>query len=210
MPATTSSRSASSKTTTGALPPSSRCTRLSVSDAALATAFPVATSPVRETISTPGWRTMPAPAGSPSPVTTFRTPRGKMSAASSAILRVVSGVCSEGFSTTVLPAARAGPIFQTAIMKGVIPGRYLADDADGLAADHAGVPAHVLAGRLALDVARHPGEETQVVDDVRQLLPRRRNRLPHIARLQLGQLLRVLFQNVGEPVQHPRPLSRRG
>jgi hypothetical protein len=37
---------------------------------------------------------------------------------SSAILRVVSGVCSEGFSTTILPAARAGPIFQTAIIRG--------------------------------------------------------------------------------------------
>src|SRR5215217_1625541 len=152
MLATTASRSASSKTTTGALPPSSRCTRLRVFVAALATVFPVATSPVRETMSTPGWHTMPAPTGLPSPVTTFRTPLGKMSAASSAILRVVSSVCSEGFTKTVCPyPARAH--LSDGHHPWVVPGPYLADHADGLAANHARVPAHVLTGRLALDVA---------------------------------------------------------
>src|SRR5256885_1927411 len=68
MPSTTASRSASSNTITGALPPSSRCTRFRVADAAFATSLPVATSPVSETIATPGWRTMPAPTGSPAPV----------------------------------------------------------------------------------------------------------------------------------------------
>jgi hypothetical protein len=60
---------------------------------------------------------LPAPTGLPSPVTTFRTPLGKMSAASSAILRVVSDVCSEGFSK-IVPGAGYGPIFQTAIISG--------------------------------------------------------------------------------------------
>ena len=31
---------------------------------------------------------------------------------------VVSGVCSDGLSTTTLPAASAGPIFQIAIISG--------------------------------------------------------------------------------------------
>src|SRR3954464_10488033 len=57
--------SASSNTITGALPPSSRCTRLRVSAAARATSLPVATSPVSETIATSGCRTSPAPAGGP-------------------------------------------------------------------------------------------------------------------------------------------------
>ena len=46
------------------------------------------------------------------------TPGGKMSPASSMSRREVSGVCSEGFRTTVFPAASAGPTFQTAIMSG--------------------------------------------------------------------------------------------
>jgi hypothetical protein len=110
--------SASSKTTTGALPPSSRCTFLSESEAAFAIHLPVSGDPVSETMSTPGWVTSEDPAGSPWPVTTLRTPGGKMSAASSASLTVVTGVVSAGFSTTVLPVASAGPIFQTAIISG--------------------------------------------------------------------------------------------
>src|SRR5438552_4043212 len=79
---------------------------------------PVATSPVTEPLATPGWRTMPAPTGSPSPVITLSTPGGRMSAASSASLSAVSGVHSDGFKTTVLPPASAGPIFHAAIISG--------------------------------------------------------------------------------------------
>ncbi len=118
MPSTTASRSASSNTTTGALPPSSRCTRFNVADAAFATSLPVATSPVMETIATPGCRTMPAPTGSPSPVMTLSTPAGRMSAVSSAKRSAVRGVHSDGFRTTVLPAASAGQSFHAAIISG--------------------------------------------------------------------------------------------
>ena len=41
-----------------------------------------------------------------------------MSPKSSAILTVLAGVVSEGFSTSVLPAASAGANFQTAIIIG--------------------------------------------------------------------------------------------
>ena len=80
--------------------------------------LPVAVSPVSDTMPTSGWRTIVSPAGTPSPVTTLNTPRGKMSAASSAMRSAVRGVSSEGLSTTVLPVARAGPIFQIAIISG--------------------------------------------------------------------------------------------
>jgi len=40
------------------------------------------------------------------------------SAASSTKRRIVSGVCSEGFSTCTFPAASAGANFQTAIISG--------------------------------------------------------------------------------------------
>ncbi len=118
IPGITRSMSASSKMMTGALPPSSRWTLLSDAEAAFATSLPVATSPVSETMLTRGWRTRPAPTGSPCPVITLKTPGGKRSCTSSASRSVVSGVCSEGFSTTVLPAASAGPIFQIAIISG--------------------------------------------------------------------------------------------
>ena len=62
---------------------------------------------------------MAAPAVSPNPGTTFRTPSGiPASMASSATRMVDMEVCSAGFSTQVLPAARIGPIFQPAIISG--------------------------------------------------------------------------------------------
>ena len=80
--------------------------------------LPVPTEPVSDTMSTSGWVTSAWPAGSPWPVITLSTPAGKISAANSASLRVVSGVVSAGLRTIVLPAASAGPIFQTAIISG--------------------------------------------------------------------------------------------
>ena len=53
-----------------------------------------------------------------SPHTTFMTPGGRCSAISSAMRTVDTGVVSDGFSTTVLPAAMAGAYFQTAIIIG--------------------------------------------------------------------------------------------
>ena len=103
---------------TGALPPSSRCVRFRCAAAACSTFLPVATSPVSETMRTPGWATNGAPTLSPRPSTTLTTPLGKISASSVASLSVVSGVCSEGFSTTALPAASAGASFHAAIISG--------------------------------------------------------------------------------------------
>jgi len=116
--ATTASTLASSSTTTGALPPSSRCTRASVSAAARAIALPVPTEPVSDTIRIAGWVTSDVPTGSPWPVTTLNTPAGRTSSASSARRIVVSGVSSDGLSTIALPAASAGAIFQIAIASG--------------------------------------------------------------------------------------------
>ncbi len=54
----------------------------------------------------------------PRPVTTFTTPSGKMPAITLASFSVVSGVCSDGLMTMVLPPARAGASFHAAIIKG--------------------------------------------------------------------------------------------
>ena len=66
----------------------------------------------------PGWRTMASPADSPWPVTTLKTPGGRISSVSSANLSAVSGVSSEGLRMKVLPAASAGPSFHVAMLSG--------------------------------------------------------------------------------------------
>src|SRR5215207_3846852 len=109
--------SASSKTTTGALPPSSRWQRFNVWDAAAATSIPGRTDPVTLTIAGTSCDTIARPV-SRSPHTTLKTPGGRNSAAISARSVVVAGVVSLGLRTTALPAAIAGANFQTAIIIG--------------------------------------------------------------------------------------------
>ncbi len=53
-----------------------------------------------------------------SPQTTLKTPLGRTESMISAIRTVEAGVVSEGFRTTVLPAAIAGANFHTAIIIG--------------------------------------------------------------------------------------------
>ncbi|CAM5681879.1 hypothetical protein SBADM41S_05403 [Streptomyces badius] len=110
---------ASAKTTLGFLPPSSRATFFTVGAAAWATFVPLARPPVKETRSTSGCSESRAPTGSPAPVTRLAAPSGSPASASSLIrCTVESGVTSLGLSTKVLPAARAGAIFQLAWRRG--------------------------------------------------------------------------------------------
>ena len=90
---------------------------MSRSAAACATDIPASTEPVMATMSGRGCDTSAAPVLR-SPRTTLSTPAGKQSAAICAIRTVLAGVVSDGFSTTVLPAASAGPIFHAAIIIG--------------------------------------------------------------------------------------------
>ena len=110
-------RSASSNTTTGALPPSSRCARATFLAVAAATARPAAVEPVIATIAGIGCEASAEPVDR-SPHTTLSTPGGRISANSSPIRTVLAGVVSEGLRTSVFPAASAGPIFQVAIIIG--------------------------------------------------------------------------------------------
>ena len=106
----------------GDLPPSSSVTRLSALPALAPISRPTTVEPVKAILSTPGWSTSAAPV-SPSPVITLSTPSGSpASSASSPSRSAVSGVCSAGLSTTVQPAASAGPIFQAAISRGKFQG----------------------------------------------------------------------------------------
>ena len=82
------------------------------------TGKPVAlTLPVIDTICGTGWAIRARPV-SRSPVITLKTPGGRNSLISSAMSSEVTGVVSDGLSTMVLPAARAGAHFQTPIIIG--------------------------------------------------------------------------------------------
>ena len=63
------------------------------------------------------------PAVWPKPGTTLKTPSGMPGLGASSAMRIaVSGDFSEGFSTSELPAASAGPIFQAAMISGKFQG----------------------------------------------------------------------------------------
>ena len=122
MPSTAWSTGASSNTMFAALPPSSRVNRFRVPATARAIARPTSVEPVNATLSTPGCSTSSRPV-SPAPVTMFTTPGGRSACwQSCAKCSAVSGVVSAGLSTTVLPAASAGAIFQASISSGKFHG----------------------------------------------------------------------------------------
>ncbi len=121
-PFTAASMSASGRITLGDLPPSSSVTRFSALPVLAPISRPTTVEPVKAIFSTPGLSTSAAPVV-PSPVSTLTTPGGKpASSASSPSRRALSGVCSAGLSTTVHPAASAGPSFQQAISRGKFQG----------------------------------------------------------------------------------------
>ena len=91
--------------------------------------------------------------------------------------------------------------------EGVVPGRDLAADADGLAPDHARVVGAVLTGRLAVQVADGGREEAQVVGREGHVVvaPELDGRAG-LGDLERDELLHVRLDEVGEPVQDRDPL----
>ena len=79
--------------------------------------MPARTLPVIDTMAGVGWSTSSRPV-SRSPHTTLKTPSGRNSDMISAMSSDEAGVVSDGLSTMVLPAARAGAHFHTAIIIG--------------------------------------------------------------------------------------------
>ncbi len=122
MPSTAWSWAASSNTMLAPLPPSSNVILRPVPASWCWMRRPTAVEPVKATLSIPGWVTRVEPT-SPAPVTMLTTPGGRpASAMISARTKIDSGVVSAGLITTVLPAARAGAIFQDAISRGKFQG----------------------------------------------------------------------------------------
>src|SRR3954453_15546974 len=117
------SRSASSNTITGFLPPSSKCTRFRVFAPCAMIAEPVELSPTKPIALMAGCSVSALPASSPMPCTVLSTPSGTPACLTiCASKSAVTGDHSAGLCTTVQPAASAGAIFQVESMNGVFHG----------------------------------------------------------------------------------------
>jgi hypothetical protein len=123
-PAIAASRSASAKTTNGALPPSSIEQLTIVSAAWVSRIRPTSVEPVKESLRTRGsWIIALTTAPERVDGTTLTTPSGTPASASSlARYSAVSGVSLAGLRITVQPAASAGPILRVAIAAGKFHG----------------------------------------------------------------------------------------
>src|SRR3984893_6355345 len=117
------SRSASSNTITGFLPPGSKCTRFTLGAPFALIAAHAALSPPHRIALIAGCSVRALPASSPMPCTVLRTPSGTPACLTSFASRsAVTGDHSAALCTTVQPAASAGAIFQVDSMKGVFHG----------------------------------------------------------------------------------------
>ena len=119
-----SSRSASSKIITGALPPSSIDVRFTVAAHCCSNNFPTGVEPVKVTLRTSGLLVISAPtAGASVAVITLKIPAGTPACnASSAMASADSGVSAAGFSTTAQPAASAGATLRAIMALGKFHG----------------------------------------------------------------------------------------
>ncbi len=121
--AAAASRSASAKTHSGPLPPSSAVNGTRFRAAAIPIVTPVSGEPVKLMRRTRSSPTSAAPTSRPTPWTTLSTPAGMpASSARSQSSEQLSGDHSAGLSTTVLPAASAGAHFQVESMNGAFHG----------------------------------------------------------------------------------------
>src|SRR5580658_3274479 len=106
---TARSKSASSSSTFGDLPPNSWCTRLTDAAALRATSVPARVEPVKDTMSTSRCEESGAPTWVPSPLIRLNTPAGTPASCMTLAQRMaLSGEYSDGFKTMVQPAASAG------------------------------------------------------------------------------------------------------
>ena len=123
-PSSAAWKSASSKTMKGALPPSSKLSRLICWAACSMIPLPTSVEPVNPILRMSGCVSSSLPTRRERlVVSTLRVPAG--SPASCVILAMasaVSGVAEAGLSTTVQPAARAGAIFRVTMVAGKFHG----------------------------------------------------------------------------------------
>ncbi len=207
------STSASSKTMCAALPPSSIVTGLRASPAALATCRPTAVEPVKAILSTPWCRSSASPATGPRAGddvddavrdTRLLEQPGHVEGAERGLVgRLVHDGVAGGQRRAQL---RTGED-QREVERG-----DRGDDTDGLALGVGEGVVDRLAGRT-VEGEGEGGEVLVVVGRVRHVDgAAQADRLAHVEALQLRDLVRVLPDQLGHPVQDPAALAsgRRG
>src|SRR5689334_22084521 len=103
----------------GALQPSSSDSFFTVLAHWAMSTLPIAVEPVKEILRTTGFEVSSPPTSVADPVTTLNTPGGRPArAARTASASAEYGVCDAGLTTTVQPAASAGPTFRVIIAMG--------------------------------------------------------------------------------------------
>ena len=205
-PSTAASRSASSKTRNGALPPSSSETFFTVPAHCAISSFPISVEPVKESLRTAGFEVSSPPitgASSASPVTTWSTPsgtpasRGEVGERQRGQRRLLGGLDDDRAAGGERRRGLAGDH-----RGGKVPGRDPGGDADRLLQDDDPLVGLVRRDRVAVDALRllaEPLEERRRVGD---LAARLRQRLALLAREQPCQLLLPLEHQVREPAQN--------
>ena len=122
-PATAASRSASSNTMNGALPPSSMVSLFTVPAHCAMSFLPTAVEPVKVTLRTRGLEVSSPPIAAASPVMMLSTPGGTPArSASTAAASAEKGVWPAGLHTSVQPAASAGPALRVIMASGKFHG----------------------------------------------------------------------------------------
>src|SRR5471030_412785 len=122
-PSTAASRSASSNTMKGALPPSSSDSFLIVGAHCSINRRPTPVEPVKLSLRTVGLAVISPPMARDEPVITLNTPAGMPArSASTASASAENGVNSAGLTTMGQPAASAGPTFRVIIAAGKFHG----------------------------------------------------------------------------------------
>src|SRR5690606_7363391 len=122
-PCTAASRSASSNTMKGALPPSSMLVFLMSGAHCASSCAPTSVLPVNESLRTTGLEVISAPIALPGPVITLHTPGGRpASSASAASASAENGVWLAGRITPVQPAAQPAPALRVIIAAGKFHG----------------------------------------------------------------------------------------
>ena len=191
-------RSASGKMTTGALPPSSRWTRLSDSAAARATALPLRTEPVSAIMVDVG--VLGEPGADHRAVAGHDVEHagrqdvgdelGELQRGERGLLRRLDdqGVAG-GQDGRHLPGGH---------QQRVVPRGHDADDAQRLAQDDRQVVLGVVARGRGGRRAQRPGHEAERVDGLGHVVLRDRGRLAGVGRLQPGEEVGVLGDPVGD------------
>ena len=194
----------------GALPPSSSDSFFTVVAHCAISSLPISVEPVNDSLRTIGLLVSSPPISDADPVMTLNTPFGTPArSASSASASAENGVCDAGLSTTVQPAAIAGPALRVIIASGKFHGVMQATTPIGSLMTTMRLSAWWRGDRVAVDALgffAEPFEERRRVGD---LAARLGERLALLGGHQLREVLLVRHHQV-EPAAHDGRALLRG